>query len=80
MICFTAILCLKALIPGAPLNEIDLEDQTRLVKHLFCLVRAGQADQAQKLCIESGQCWRAAVIDGWRLYNDPNYSNTLQQR
>lgn len=65
---------------GAPLNEIDLEDQARLVKHLFYLVRAGQSDEAQKLCIESGQCWRAAVIDGWRLYNDPNYSDLSQQR
>lgn len=65
---------------GAPLHEVDIEDQARLVKHLFYLVRAGRADEAQKLCIESGQCWRAAVIDGWRVYNDPNFSNLNQQR
>ncbi|KAL5270079.1 hypothetical protein ACHWQZ_G003536 [Mnemiopsis leidyi] len=65
---------------GAPLHEIDAEDQSRLVKHMFHLVRAGQVDKAQQLCIESGQCWRAAVIEGWRLYHDPNAHDLSRDR
>lgn len=61
---------------GKPLSELDAEDQDRLIKHVFALVRAGQVEEAQALCISAGQCWRAAALDGWRLHNDPNYVNT----
>ena len=28
--------------------------------------------QAQELCIRCGQAWRAASLEGWKLYHDPN--------
>jgi len=65
---------------GRPLSDLDAEDQARLVKHVFALVRAGQIEEAQTLCISAGQCWRAAALDGWRLHNDPNYVNNSETR
>ena len=29
--------------------------------------------KAQKLCAKVGQPWRAATLEGWRLYHDPNH-------
>lgn len=28
--------------------------------------------QATKVCSKVGQLWRAATLEGWRLYHDPN--------
>jgi len=28
--------------------------------------------QAHRVCVKVGQMWRAATLDGWRLYHDPN--------
>ena len=28
--------------------------------------------QAQRLCKRCGQSWRAATLEGWRLWHDPN--------
>ncbi len=33
----------------------------------------GQLDKAQQLCIKVGQPWRAATLEGWKLFHDPNY-------
>ena len=30
--------------------------------------------QAQRLCTNYGQTWRAATLDGQRLFHDPNYN------
>ena len=32
--------------------------------------------QAQKLCSKCGQSWRAATLEGWRLFHDPNYDKS----
>ena len=29
--------------------------------------------QAQEVCKSHGQAWRAATLEGWRLYHDPNF-------
>lgn len=36
-------------------------------------IRHGRLDEAGNLCERVGQYWRAAILEGWRLYNDPNY-------
>lgn len=28
--------------------------------------------QAQELCLQCGQPWRAAALEGWKLHHDPN--------
>ena len=29
--------------------------------------------QAQKVCLDCGQAWRAASMEGWKLFHDPNF-------
>ncbi|XP_041935960.1 nuclear pore complex protein Nup107 isoform X2 [Alosa sapidissima] len=55
-----------------PLADLDREDDARLLKNLFTLIRAGMTDEAQRLCKRCGQAWRAATLEGWKLYHDPN--------
>ncbi|XP_078455539.1 nuclear pore complex protein Nup107 isoform X1 [Lampetra fluviatilis] len=56
-----------------PLAELDQEDEAKLLKHLFCLIRAGMVEEAERQCRRCGQAWRAATLEGWKLYHDPNY-------
>uniref|UniRef100_A0A3B5LW09 Nuclear pore complex protein n=1 Tax=Xiphophorus couchianus TaxID=32473 RepID=A0A3B5LW09_9TELE len=51
------------------------EDDARLLKNLFTLIRAGMTDEAQRLCKRCGQAWRAATLEGWKLYHDPNMTS-----
>uniref|UniRef100_A0A3B4AS12 Nuclear pore complex protein n=1 Tax=Periophthalmus magnuspinnatus TaxID=409849 RepID=A0A3B4AS12_9GOBI len=55
-----------------PLADLDREDDARLLKNLFTLIRA------QRLCKRCGQAWRAATLEGWKLYHDPNLTSELQ--
>lgn len=55
-----------------PLVDLDREDDARLLKNLFMLIRSGMTDEAQRLCKRCGQAWRAATLEGWKLYHDPN--------
>ncbi|XP_055506801.1 nuclear pore complex protein Nup107 [Leucoraja erinacea] len=55
-----------------PLADLDREDDARFMKYLFALIRAGMTDKAQRLCERCGQAWRAATLEGWKLYHDPN--------
>ncbi|XP_070212005.1 nuclear pore complex protein Nup107-like [Littorina saxatilis] len=64
--------------PDAPvrqrryLDDLDKEDEQRLLQHLFMCIRAGQLEKAQELCQSCGQAWRAATLEGWRLFHDAN--------
>lgn len=58
-----------------PLVDLDREDENRLLKNLFTLIRAGMIEQAQRLCKRCGQAWRAATLEGWKLYHDPNINS-----
>ncbi|XP_052773924.1 nuclear pore complex protein Nup107-like [Mya arenaria] len=66
--------------PDAPmrqnmlLDDLDKEDEDRLLQYIFICLRAGQLEKAQKTCIDCGQAWRAATLEGWRLFHDPNFS------
>ncbi|XP_061663984.1 nuclear pore complex protein Nup107 isoform X2 [Syngnathoides biaculeatus] len=58
-----------------PLVDLDREDDVRLLKNLFTLIRAGMTEEAQRLCTRCGQAWRAATLEGWKLYHDPNINS-----
>ena len=58
---------------GKQLHTLDQEDETRLIKTLFGCVRCGLLEEGQELCVRVGQSWRAATLEGWRPYHDPNY-------
>ncbi|CAL8386610.1 unnamed protein product [Boreogadus saida] len=60
-----------------PLANLDREDDTRLLKNLLTLIRAGMTEEAQRLCKRCGQAWRAATLEGWKLYHDPNMTSGL---
>uniref|UniRef100_A0A146KNT1 Nuclear pore complex protein n=1 Tax=Lygus hesperus TaxID=30085 RepID=A0A146KNT1_LYGHE len=59
---------------GRPLHDLDAEDEKRLLRQVFAEIRKGNIDKAQEICIHCGQAWRAATLDGWRLFHDPNYA------
>ncbi|KAM5171329.1 nuclear pore complex protein Nup107 isoform 1-T1 [Mantella aurantiaca] len=61
-----------------PLDDLDREDDIRLLKYLFTLIRAGMTDEAQRLCKRCGQSWRAATLEGWKLYHDPNITGGVE--
>ncbi|KAG1682091.1 Nuclear pore complex protein Nup107 [Nymphon striatum] len=58
-----------------PLHDLDKEDDARMYKLVFSSIRGGALERAQDLSIKCGQPWLAAALEGWRLYNDPNYSS-----
>ena len=33
--------------------------------------------QAQELCVECKQPWRATTLEGWKLYHDPNLNKSV---
>ncbi|XP_050395962.1 nuclear pore complex protein Nup107 [Patella vulgata] len=65
--------------PDAPirqnksLDDLDKEDELRLLQHMFVCIRAGQLEKAQEVCRNCGQSWRAATLEGWRPFHDSNY-------
>lgn len=67
--------------PDAPirqqraLSSLDQQDEEQLLVYMFRFIRAGKLEEAQKLCCDQGHFWRAATLDGWRLWHDPNYFN-----
>uniref|UniRef100_T2MEI4 Nuclear pore complex protein n=1 Tax=Hydra vulgaris TaxID=6087 RepID=T2MEI4_HYDVU len=65
--------------PDAPirqqrtLSSLDQQDEEQLLQYMFKFIRAGKLEEAQKLCCDQGHYWRAASLDGWRLWHDPNF-------
>eukprot|EP00096_Caligus_rogercresseyi_P014843 TRINITY_DN7323_c0_g1_i1.p1 TRINITY_DN7323_c0_g1~~TRINITY_DN7323_c0_g1_i1.p1 ORF type:complete len:873 (-),score=260.12 TRINITY_DN7323_c0_g1_i1:73-2691(-) len=57
-----------------PLHDLDAQDQNMLCDAIFTYIKSGMLDKAQDLCIKLGQPWRAATLEGWKLYHDENYS------
>lgn len=54
------------------LHPLDKEDEMRLLRSVFSRLRCGQLDEAQQLCFRAGQPFRAAMLEGWKLFHDPN--------
>ena len=65
---------------GKQLHSLDQEDEARLVRTLFWCVRCGLLEDGQDLCVRLGQAWRAATLEGWRPYHDPNYVTATDGR
>lgn len=72
----------KSLDPDAPhreklpLHDLDMDDQKRLTRQIFGAIRQGKIDEAQSLCEHCGQPWQAALLEGWRLFHDPNMDSS----
>lgn len=60
------------------LDDLDKEDEDRLLQYIFVCLRAGQLEKAQKTCIDHGQAWRAASLEGWKLFHDSNFEELVQ--
>lgn len=69
--------------PDAPrrqkksIHSDDQKDDNDLCKRIFTEVRCGKFKEAVSLCINAGQAWRGAVLQGWILLHylprdDPN--------
>lgn len=69
--------------PDAPrrqkktIHSDDQKDDNDLCKRVFTEVRCGKFTEAVSICINAGQAWRAAVLQGWILLHylpreDPN--------
>ncbi|XP_036329196.1 nuclear pore complex protein Nup107 [Rhagoletis pomonella] len=82
----TGVEIVKSLDPDAPVRErrplhsLDEEDNLRLSRCIFTEIRQGHIDEAMALCKHSGQTWRAAILEGWRLHEDPNYYSNPNAR
>jgi len=65
--------------PDAPtrqkrsLNDLDQNDENELLNVIYEHIRAGRIIEAQEICVKHGQAWRAAALEGFRLYHDPNF-------
>ena len=46
-----------------------------LVSFCVCPLRPVALEDGQELCVRVGQEWRAASLEGWKLYHDPNYES-----
>lgn len=56
-----------------PLNDLDQEDEYRIMEFVFAFVRSGDINGAKDLCFKVGQSWRAATLYGFKLFNDDNF-------
>ena len=52
----------------APLDGVDEEDEVDLLLRVWQLIRAGEVDEAARLCSDKGQLWRAVALRGGRLH------------
>lgn len=44
------------------------------MEYLFVFIRAGDLESAREFCFKVGQPWRAATLEGFKLFQDNNYS------
>lgn len=65
--------------PDAPirqnksLHDLDQEDEYKIMEYVFAFIRAGDLDTARDFCFKIGQSWRAATLEGFKLFQDNNY-------
>lgn len=55
------------------MHDLDQEDEYKIAEYIFTFVRAGDLNGAREFCSKIGQPWRAATLEGFRLFNDRNY-------
>ena len=63
-----------------PLHDIDQEDEYKLMEYVYSYIRAGKLNSARDLCFKVGQSWRAATLEGFKLYKDKNYFTQNENR
>ena len=61
------------------LHPLDKEDEVRLLRSVFARLRCGQLEEAQQLCFRAGQPFRAAMLEGWKLFHDPNMRSSSEK-
>jgi len=61
------------------LHPLDKEDELRLLRSVFARLRCGQLEEAQQLCFRAGQPFRAAMLEGWKLFHDPNMRSSSEK-
>lgn len=54
------------------LHVLDRQEIQKFSSETFKLIRAGRIHDAITRCIESGQCWKAAMMKGHVLYHNPD--------
>jgi len=61
--------------PDCPVKDLHVRDRQEIQKfssETYKLIRAGRIHDAITRCIESGQCWKAAMMKGHVLYHNPD--------
>ena len=51
---------------------MDRQELQKMNSEIYRLLRAGQTAEAVRRCVESGQSWKAAMIEGHILYHSPD--------
>lgn len=59
------------------LHDLDQEDEYKIMEYIFAFIRAGDVNGAKDFCSKVGQLWRAATLEGCKLFQDDNYFNNL---
>ena len=67
-------------VEDTALNVLDQDDEERLSREVFYEIRCGRLDNAKRLCTYCGHDWKAAIFEGWRLFNDPNFKCDRQAK
>ena len=54
------------------LHVLDRQEVQKLNCEVYKLIRAGRINDAITRCTDSGQCWKAAMMEGYVLYHNPD--------
>lgn len=57
------------------LNSNDQDEEERLLREVWCLLRSGRLQDAVDLCREFEQHWRAATLNGGHFWHDSQVTN-----
>ena len=63
---------------GKSLHDLDQEDEYKLTEYIYSFVRSGELNVARDFCFKIGQSWRAATLEGFKLFNDRNYFSSAE--
>jgi nuclear pore complex protein Nup107 len=61
---------------GKSLHDLDQEDEYKIMEYIFAFIRAGDLNAARDFCLKIGQSWRAATLEGAKLFQDDNYTQS----
>lgn len=61
-----------------PLHDLDQEDEYKLMEYVYSFIRSGKFDEARDFLFKIGQSWRAATLEGSKLFSDKNFMSEEQ--